>query len=511
MKKFPMLLKINTQTGSLREKFYLSQQNLKNGLFEFLFRPPSGTLVSKAGNYLVMGIAYLGGMFHWAWLINYGKVQYRYIDWQMFYDFYQVTQNALIEKSIPYFMPYTYKGTNQFLAIPATDLFPTIYLLKFLSVEDFFLTQLIFVYSLGFLSCLWLKRKYQWSSVSFVAFFLLFNFNGHITSHLAVGHWSWTAYFLLPFFVGWVLSLVEGDDLGSRPARLTFVLFGILLFGGLHPFVWCLLFLLLLCPFQKRYWKPVLTGVGLTLVFSMYRILPASITFWDYKNPFMYGFPSFSVLWSALTSIYQSQDVILDMRYSEKVSMPWWEVDHYISILGLGFLLYFGLWKRWRETEVLTDYRILNIPMLLIAVFSFGAIFGFIAHLPLPLISVERTPSRFLILPLLILLTLSCIWMQKTFDRLRPGWGIQILAVAGIVYEGIFLMEHSSVWYAHASRIKLSSGLLQRIEPISDWAKSVEGYYVPAVQISYLISLIALLAFVAGSIYFNRKTRKKEA
>ncbi len=334
---------MSTPIKSLKEKLYLAQQNLKNVLFAFLFRLPPETPVSKIGSFLFLAITYLAGVFHWAWLINFGKVQHRYIDWQMFYDFYQVTQNALIEKSIPYFMPYNYKGTNQFLAVPATDLFPSVYLLKFLSVEDFFLTQLIVVYSLGFLSCLWLKRKYQWSLVSFVAFFLLFNFNGHITSHLAVGHWSWIAYFLLPFFVGWVLSLVEGDDSGSRPVKLTFVLCGILLLGGLHPFVWCLLFLLLLCLFQKRYWKPILTGVALALVFSTYRILPAAITFWDYKNPFMYGFPTSSVFWSALTSIYQSPGVILDMRYSEELSMPWWEVDHYISILGLGFLLYFGL------------------------------------------------------------------------------------------------------------------------------------------------------------------------
>jgi len=496
---------MSTQVDSLKEKFHLSQQSLKNGLFAFLFRPASETLVSKVGNLLFLAVTYLAGLFHWAWLINYGKVQDRYIDWQMFYDFYRVTQDALIEKSIPYFMPYFYKGTNQFLSIPATDLFPTIFLLRFFSVEDFFLTQIIVAYSLGFWGCLWLKKKYKWSLVSFTVFFLLFNLNGHITSHLAVGHWSWIAYFLLPFFVGWVLSLVEGDDSGSRPIRLTLVLCGILLLGGLHPFVWCLLFLLLLALFQRRYWKPILMGVALALVFSTYRILPAAITFWGYKNPFMYGFPSLSVVWSSLTSIYQSPGVIQDMKFVEGSSMPWWEVDHYISILGVGFLLYFGFWRRCRETEVLTDYRILNIPMLLIAVFSFGAIFGYVSQLPLPLISVERTPSRFFILPLLILFVLSCIWMQKTFDRLRPGWVIQALAVTGIACEGVFLMEHSSVWYAHASNYRLDPGLLQSIEPISDWAKSVEWLYVPAVQVSYLISLVALVAFFAGTFYVKTK------
>lgn len=506
--KFPLkdsFSPMNTQTDPLKETFCGFQRKIKSGLYKFLFRLPSETLISKTGNLLFLAIAYLAGVFHWAWLINYGKVQHRYIDWQKFYDFYGVIQNALVEKSIPYFMLQTYKGTDQFLALPETDLFPTIYLLKFLSVEDFFLTQLIVAYSLGFLGCLWLKRKYQWSLVSFVAFFLLFNFNGHITSHLAVGHWAWIGYFLFPFFVGWVLSLVEGDDSGSRPAWLAFILFGILLLGGLHPFVWCLLFLILLCLFRKRYWKPILIGVALALVFSTYRILPAAITFWGYKNPFMYGFPSVSVFWSALTSIYQSPEVIQSMKYSDTSSMPWWEVDHYISILGVGFLLYFGLWRRWRETEVATDYRALNIPMLLIAFFSLGTIFGFISHLPLPLISVERTPSRFLILPILILLALSCIWMQKMFDRSQSGWGVQILAVAGIVFEGIFLVEHSSVWYAHVSSFKLAPDFLQGMEPDSDWAKSIEGYYISVVQVSYLISLTAISVFVAGSLYFRRK------
>jgi hypothetical protein len=193
------------------------------------------------------------------------------------------------------------------------------------------------------------------------------------------------------------------------------------------------------------------------------------------------------------------------MRYAENTSMPLWEVDHYISILGLGFLLHFGLWRRWRETETVTDYRVLNMPMLLIAVFSFGAIFGYVSQLPLPLISVERTPSRFFILPLLILFVLSCIWMQKAFDRLRPGWGVQVLVVAGIACEGIFLMEHSSVWYAHASNYRLDPGLLQSIEPISEWAKSVEGYYVSVVQASYLISLMAGVAFFARTLYFKMK------
>jgi hypothetical protein len=409
-------------------------------------------------------------------------------------------------------MPYNYKGTNQFLAVPATDLFPTIYLLKFLSVEDFFITQLIVAYSLGFLGCLWFKKKYQWSLVSFVAFFLLFNFNGHITSHLAVGHWSWIAYFLLPFFVGWVLSLVEGDASGSRPIKLTLVLFGILLFGGLHPFVWCLLFLLLLGLFQKRYWKPILIGVALALVFSTYRILPAVITFWGYNNRFFSGFPSISVFWKALVYV-QGQENMITLDFGKHDTAPWWEVDHYIGIIGLAAIAYFGLFLRWKKGSDwnVNDHRILNGPILILTVFSFYKIYGWISILPIPLITVERVSSRFFIIPLLFLLVFSCIWMQAMFNRSSPGWRAMLLAMAGIFCEGYLLLGHSQFWQVAVWEDVMSKEGIVMIDPVSDWAKSVEGYYIPTVQISYLISLTAILAFVAGYVYFYRKARKNAA
>lgn len=478
--------------------------NLKSLLFKFCFQSPEPNLKTKIGNYFVLGIAYFAGAFHWAWLINFGNVKYRFSDWQLIINYYEVIQQALAEKSIPYFMPGFHLGTNQFLGILETDLSPTVLLLSFLSIEDYILAQMTVMYSLGFLGCLWLKNKYRWSLISFAIFFLIFNFNGHITSHLAIGHWAWISYFLFPFFIGWVLSLVEGDAMNSRPSRLAWVLFGILLLGGVHPFVWCLMFLILLCLCQKRYWKPIFTGLGLAFLFSLFRTLPAAVTFWGFKNQFLYGFPSGSALWSALTKIYQSPEVVQDMKYSEQTSLPWWEVDHYITLLGLGLILYFGLWYLWRRKEKVANYRVLSAPMLIMTIFSLGAVYGLIAHLPIPLISVERIPSRFLIIPILFLLTLSCIGMQRMFDRLRPGWIVPILAVAGLCYEGTFLMMHSSVWFEQASKVKIPLEYFQRELPVSEWARSVEELYVTSVQVSFLISLAALLAFVAVSIYFRK-------
>jgi len=503
---------MNPPMASLKEKLLMSGQNLKNRLFELLFRPTSETLVSKTANYLVLAIVYLAGVFHWAWLINFGKIRVKYMDWQKFFDYYGVIKNALAENAIPYFMPYLYKGTNQFLAIPETDLSPTIFFLNFLSVEEFFLTQLLILYSLGFLGCLWFKKTYRWSLYTFVFFFLIFNLNGHIVSHLTFGHWPWISYFLFPFFMGWILKLVEGDVSSRHGTRLAWVLFGMLLLGGLHPVVWCLFFLFFLCLFQKRYWKPVSIGVSLAMVFSSYRIVPAALTFLGYKNEFASGFPSLSVLWSALTSIYQSQGVLADLHYSEQNSMAWWEVDHYIGIIGLVAIVFFGIVLRMIKKNEwgIHDYRVLNGPMLILTILSFGNLFKWFTLIPIPLMSVERISARFLIVPLLILLVCSCIWMQQMFNRLSVRWSVMVPALAGIAVEGFLFFEHSSARQVKVWEVTLSYLDIRMLDPLSDWAKSVEEIYIPIVKISYLVSLVAILAFAVGWVYLRMKRRNPE-
>ncbi len=501
---------MSTQIDSLKEKLGLFQQNLKNKFFEFLFRPPSKEYLSKIGSYFILGITYLAGVFHWAWLLNYGRIEIRFIDWQMFYDFYEVIQKALAENTIPYFMPYFYKGTNQFLAIPATDLSPTVFLLNYLSVEEFFLAQCLILYSLGYLGSLWLKKRFQWSLFVFMIFFLIFNLNGHIVSHLTMGHWLWISYFLFPFFIVWILRLTEGDVSVLHGTRLAWVLFGMLLLGGIHPFVWCLMFLGILCLYRRQYFKPVLTGVGLSLVFSAYRIFPAMINYTGYKNEFVFGFASLPEFLESMISI-KDYKTIVGPVLGEINKLGWWEMDHYIGALGFGMILYFGIYLRRikREGWETHDYRVLDAPMVVMTVLSFSYIYGIFTHLPIPLINVERLSSRFFIIPLLFLLTLSCIGLQQALNRWKPDWNMILLVLSGLIFEGFVLLSHSFIWQVKILQKKFAE--VPFIDPVSDWAKSVEGYYIPVVQISYLISLIALLAFVAGSIYFNRKAQKKEA
>jgi hypothetical protein len=495
---------MNSPIDLPNEKIGLSQQNFKNNFFEFLFRSSSKGYLSKIGNYFILGIIYLAGAFHWAWLLNYGKIEIRFIDWQMFYDFYAVIQKAMAEHTVPYFTPQFYKGTNQFLAIPATDLFPTVFLLNYMSVEEFFLTQCLILYSLGYLGSLWLKKKFQWSLFAFIIFFLIFNLNGHIVSHLAIGHWLWISYFLFPFFIVWVLRLAEGDVSLRHGTRLAWVLFGMLLLGGIHPFVWCLLFLGILCLYRRQYFKPVLTGVGLSLVFSAYRIFPAMINYTGYENTFVAGFASIPEFLESMISI-KNYTTIKGPVLGTINNLGWWEVDHFIGVLGLGVILYFGIYLRRIKQEgwETHDYRVLDAPMVVMTVLCFSYIYGIFTHLPIPLITVERLSSRFFIIPLLLLITLSCTGMQQWLNRWKPDGNMILLMLSGILLEGFVLLSHSFTWQVKILQTKLAK--VPFVDPVSDWAKTVEGYYVPTVQISYLISLIALVTFFAGALYFKIK------
>lgn len=496
------------EVNELEGKSHPPAAALKSLIFKFIFLPPTPNLISKIGHYVLLGLAYLAGVFHWAWLLNYGRVDYKYSDWQKFFDYYGVIQKALAEKSIPYFMPHFYKGTNQFLAIPETDLSPTVFLLNYLSVQEFFLAQCLILYSLGFAGCLLLKKKFQWSLFAFLCFFLVFNFNGHIVSHLAFGHWPWISYFLLPFFIMWVLRLIEGDLSPAHGARLAGVLFGILLLGGLHPFFWCLLFLGFLCLFQKKYFKPVLIGVGLSLVFSTYRIVPAMVVFLDYKNSFAFGFPSIPAFLESMIAIKDFKTV-LGPILGKIGYYGWWETNYYIGVLGFGAILYFGIYLRRikREGWESQDYRVLDGPMVILTILSFSYIYGLFTHLPIPLITVERISSRFFIVPLLFLLTLSAIGIQQMLNRSKWNWSLMGLALSGVLLEGMMLLSHSFIWQVKILQVEMQKENVLWLDPVSEWAQSMEEYYVPVVQSSFAVSLTAMAVFLGTVLVFKFKQR----
>jgi hypothetical protein len=128
-----------------------------------------------------------------------------------------------------------------------------------MNAGNFVLANTLIMYSVGFIGCLLIRNRYHLSLLPFVFLFLLFNFNGHITSHLSVGHSMWYGYFLLPLFFYFLLELLPPSAkirVGTS-IILAFVLFAIVLQGSFHIFVWCLIFLAILGFFNRHSSKDV--------------------------------------------------------------------------------------------------------------------------------------------------------------------------------------------------------------------------------------------------------------
>ena len=157
---------------------------------------------------------YLGGLVHWGFFFNWGSVSFNLDDWTQTGTYFNFLRQAALHNLLPLHIGSTLISTDRYIARPDTLLSPQAYLLRFIGPGHFMLVNTLILFTAGCVGLLLLRKRYKLAPAAFGALFLMFNFNGHITAHLAVGHSEWVGYFLLPFFVLLVLKLVEGEKAG---------------------------------------------------------------------------------------------------------------------------------------------------------------------------------------------------------------------------------------------------------------------------------------------------------
>jgi hypothetical protein len=349
-------------------------------------------------------------------------------------------------------------------------------------------------------------RRFRLSLLPFAALFLLFSFNGYITAHLAIGHVMWNAYFLLPFFLLLVFELVSGEATIRTALMLALVLFGIVLQGGFHIYTWCLLFLLILLIFnlpQRRIVTLTLLAIGASLLVSAFRFVPAAITFGGQDRLYLTGYATLTDLLGALTQIRDYDYVTqfaprtADLLYGA----GWWEFDTFIGLLGLLFILIFGIGLRFRKDSALADltFARLDAPLIGLFALSLSDFYRPIRALPIPLIQGERIPARFLILPLIFLLVLACARAERLLPRLAGSVRGKLLAILGVGQIGLALRRHLLVWQIDGiEAIFPDPGpVTATVQAVSLGALSpADRLYVTSVIVSGVVSLVALLAGV---------------
>ena len=450
---------------------------------------------------------YILGILHWAFFFQFGEaaIDAGGNDWRDGLVYFSVVRDSIENLTIPYFVTPTPGnwGDVRFLANPQSTISPQMVLALFMSAGNFVLVNTLIMYSIGFIGCLLIRSRFNLSPLPFVLLFLIFNFNGHITAHLSVGHSMWYGYFFLPFFFLFVLELISPSDRTRilTAIFLAFPLFGIILQGSFHIFIWCSILLVILAFVDKDSRKMALLAILFAICLSAFRIFPTVLGRIDYTQVYASGFPTFSIFFDALTTIKAFQ---FEHPNSAAYNVGWHEHDHFIGYIGVGFIALFGIYHRFSNNSAVANLRFkaLDLPLLLLVLMSFGFFFDIISDLKLPLLSyTERVPSRILIIPLIGLAVVGAIRMQALLYTYNRNLVFKALSVGAVIHLTHSLIVHSDFWKLP----KDESGPVQFLDGINLNAPNVDSLYVAVVNGSGLFSLVAIavLGFLAIRLFLN--------
>ncbi|MGL5096698.1 MAG: hypothetical protein ACRDD1_13980, partial [Planctomycetia bacterium] len=241
------------------------------------------------------------------------------------------------------------------------------------------------------------------------------------------------------------------SNLGEA-VRLGLLFSVVLLLGGFHQVVWMLLFLVLAAVWRKRLRLPALVVAVVFGATSLYRLVPAALTL--KPSHFASGYPSIGLFLESLLTVRSPEDAMI-LGLPTKIG--WWEFDLFVGWIGVGFLATAGvvpLVRGWADLDA-TDRAFAKAAGVL-AVASFGLFFMPLCLSPLPVLNTQRTPSRFMIVPFLVL----SLFAARRLEGWLRGWtmpkAVEYGAVALLVQFAVELFHHACVW---------------RVEQVEQWDK----------------------------------------
>lgn len=428
-------------------------------LLDAIFYPGTDRFSRVVGWAWLAGLL-LFGVYLWGIFYSWGNISMDFLDWaEVTGPRYALLKDAITRGELPLHAGNltALRGvTDRYFAIPDTPFSPEIIALRYLGIGQYLFLDTLLWYGVGFVGLMLLGRKYRLSPLVFALLFLLFNFNGIPTGHLAVGHSIYTAYFLLPYFVLLVMELLENEQVGWKWVLGFAVLqLAILLQGLFHLYVWCLMFLGLLALFNLRLLRPVVWAGVFSVLVGLPRLLPPALIVQKITHEYLGGPATVTDLFASLVVLRDPDRAIV--LPSQVYPLRWWEQDYFIGLLGLALVIGFGvLAPLWRDRSRKSVHVQLLVACLVFAILTIGQVFGAIIELvPVPPITGERVSARFFAVPLAALLVLAAIFMQRTLNQRKiPAWvQLILLALSGVVFHD--LNQHLQAW-----RIRYLDGLV---------------------------------------------------
>jgi len=408
---------------------------------------------------------YIVGAFFWGNFLNWTRTPLDFEDWGVInsprLDFFA---DMFRDDKLPLHMVYPkmegqehplHRLTDRYLAIPDVITTPQILLLKFLSINKFIYIDILINFTIATFGLLWFRQKYNLSLLAYGVLFLLFNFNGYIQSHYAIGHITWAGYFLFPLFIALLIQFVEGQQNWIWVSKLSFLLCYMVLAGSQHHFTWALIFLgvfALVC-WDKIKW--IIAAGFFAGLLSAVRLLPPiliiSHVYDDGGNRLLTGYPTIVEIFRSLVILVQPSEQ--NFVSSDVSWLRHWEFDIYIGLIGSIFIIYFGIFSWVKNAKRYPALQKLFIPTLVVLILTIGHVYSLVRKLHIPLLDGERVPSRMIGLPLVVVILIAVIYFQNWLDEKHvTRFVVWALGFSVLFLIGNDLWTHAEIWNLESMR-----------------------------------------------------------
>ena len=431
---------------------------------------------------LIEALACMFGVAIWLWLFHAGQFPWTEGDWREEWMFFFAWKEALRDGTMPYYLGTALQGTERYLANLQTPMMPYIAALALVSVKTFLLCHIIVVYIAGFLGAIALRRELALGLLPWMMFVFIFTLNGHIVSHLSVGHLPWIAYFLMPWILWSAVRTARGDSSARNVITCAIAWAAMILIGGWHVFVWSLIFLIVTCLARPRQ-LVVLGQIGvLTALLAAVRLAPGVATYGTGANIFLSGFPTLASMFESLGGT--------PVRYA---LLDQWELETYVGgagliLLGLGAVPFMEAGKR--------HMNFLLLPSAALIILSFGDIYRDTLF-RLPGFVSQRVPTRLLIVPVLWLALAGAVRIDA-WRRYHRSLAASLVLSVGGWFLALQLLLRAQAWRPHTgpSADLLPTGVLKTMP--------AESGYFWAFWIGAAVSVATALA-VAAFVFRRRQ------
>ena len=415
--------------------------------------------MDRRGENIAVAVLLAAGTLHWLAFFGAGQggMSFTAADWPKEFRYYSALKQAVTDGEVPYYVSRPIHQTRKLLSLPELSWSPQVALLRVIEVPDFFALNTALLFMAGFAGCLALRRRYRLSLLPFALLVMVALLNGHLAAHLAVGHSMWIGAFLLPWVALFVLDLLDAPPAPHTPLLLALVLFAILLQGSFHVFVWCVMLLALLAAFDRRARRPALMAAAWAAALGVCRLLPAgAVLIGRREQTFMSGYPTPAALLEALVLVRTAAEPPRGGRFD---ALRWWEYDAYVGAAALAWLLWFGLYRRWRtrrerraeESGAALRIRLgLDGPLAVLVLLSLGDLYYPINVSGIPLLATQRVSSRFVLVPLVLLAAVAAARTEADLERARRPGRVRALLGLAVALTAASLAAHSWAWRAPA-------------------------------------------------------------